>query len=127
MPVNTITITLPPAAASLHAHAKGHWRVKANATKQLRTLAAFLAKASRKKLTGRVQVHYRFFVPDRRRRDEANLIQSCKPAIDGVVDAGAIEGDHWEKLTTGSVGVVVDKTSPRVELVFEQVESVRSG
>jgi len=62
-----------------------------------------------------------FFVPDRRRRDEANLIQSCKPAIDGVVDAGVIEGDHWEKLTTGSVRVSIDKNDPRVVLIFEEV------
>jgi len=121
--IKLITITLPPASPKLHAHAKGHWRSKANATKSLRVLAAVLSKQSRTKLTGCVKVHYMFFVPDRRRRDEANLIQSCKPAIDGVVDAGVIEGDHWEKLTTGSVQVSIDKNDPRDVLIFEEVDT----
>lgn len=68
-------------------------------------------------------INYRFFVPDKRRRDEANMIQACKPYVDGLVDAKVIVGDDWQRLRTGSVSVVVDKDDPRVILEIESVES----
>ena len=119
--MDAATITLPPADAQLNAHAKGHWRAKAKATAEQRALARILAKQQPVTIPGRCRVHYEFYVPDRRRRDAANLVQSCKAAIDGVVDAGVIKGDHWEVLEIGSVSVFVDKLDPRIVLMFEQV------
>ena len=65
------------------------------------------------------EVRYFFRVPDRRRRDAANMIQECKPYIDGIVDSGLISGDHWEVLRIVGVGVFVDKENPGVTLEFE--------
>jgi hypothetical protein len=102
-----ISLTLP-LDNRLHAHAKGNWRAKAAATKTARQTAAMVARASGcKPITGPCVVDYLFEVPDRRRRDLANLVQACKPYIDGVVDVGAIPGDHWEVLRIGNVWVKV--------------------
>lgn len=92
----------------LHAHAKSGWRAKADPVKEARKLGRLLAFNAKAKLTGRVEVSYSFFVGDRRRRDEANMIHHCKPIIDGVVDAGAIPGDHWEVLGIGRVSTTLD-------------------
>jgi hypothetical protein len=110
--------------AELHAHAKGHWRAKSEATKRARRSAKLIAQdgLNRKQLvafTGKAKITYRFFVPDKRQRDEANMIQSCKPYIDGLVDAGLIAGDDWKKLNIAGVSVEVDQVNPRVELEFE--------
>lgn len=115
----SITTTIDP---RLHAHAKGRWQSKAGPTKQARLLAAVLAAQTRAKpLQGRVAVDYRFVVPDRRRRDIANMVPACKPLIDGVVDSGLIPGDHWEVMTIGEVSVAIgDQLS--VELVFRTVD-----
>lgn len=73
-------------------------------------------------LSGYVMADYRFSVPDRRRRDMANMVQACKPIIDGVVDSGLIQGDHWEVLGIGEVSVVVEKAKTvSVELIFREV------
>lgn len=119
--MESATITLPPSNAALHAHAKGHWRAKAKATADQRALARILAKQQSVRIKGKARVHYEFYLPDKRRRDAANLVQSCKAAIDGVVDAGVISGDHWEVLEIGSVSVFVDKLDPRIVLIFEEV------
>lgn len=107
----TITLPLDP---KLHAHAKGHWRAKAAATKAARELAK-LASLGKQMLSGPVVADYVFTVPDRRRRDVANMIQACKPYIDGIVDAGIVEGDHWEAMTIGgAVAVLGDKLEVRI-------------
>lgn len=122
-----IGITLPLPGARLHAHAKGHWRAKASATSAARSLALSVARVkslspSCRRPGGRKQIDYLFFVPDRRRRDEANLVQSCKPYIDGLVDAGVLERDDWEYLHTRSIVVEVDRVDPRVELIISDWE-----
>lgn len=116
----SITMPIDP---RLHAHNSGHWRAKAAPTKQARQEACFLARQTRAKpMTGRVMVDYHFSVPDRRRRDLANMVQSCKPIVDGVVDSGIISGDHWEVLGIGEVSVVVAKAKcVSVELIFREV------
>ena len=118
----TFSITMP-IDPRLHAHNSGHWKTKAEPTKRARQESCFLARMSNAApLTGKVLVDYRFSVPDRRRRDMANMVQSCKPIIDGVVDSGLIQGDHWEVLGIGEVSVVVMKAKcVNVELVFREV------
>jgi hypothetical protein len=66
-----------------------------------------------------VEVRYFFRVPDRRRRDAANMVQQCKPYVDGIVDAGLITGDHWEALRIVGAGVMIDRDNPGVTLEFE--------
>lgn len=89
----------------LHAHNSGSWRGKSSAVKDARLEAGYKAKAAGEPVAGKAVVDYLFCVPNLRPRDAANMIQSCKPLIDGVVDAGMIEGDHWQALEIGTVRV----------------------
>ena len=119
--MRTLLITLPPVNPKLHSHNKGHWRVKAAAVKSLRTLAHGLVCEQRpgpQPTWPAAVIEYCFYVPDRRRRDEINLCQATKPAIDGIVDTGLIPDDDWTHLHTQMIRVVVDKENPRVELVL---------
>jgi len=120
-----VTLELPPINPKLHSHNTGHWRTKAAAVKELRRLAE---RKTCKLLPPNFDtwpaaiVDYLFVVPTRHRRDFANMIQSQKAAIDGVVDAGLIPDDDWQHLDIGRVSCVVDKLSPRVLLTFRKVE-----
>jgi len=114
-------IELPWISSSLHAHAKGHWRDKSGATRAARNAAKAIAadgmaRKSLKRIETPASVVYRFYVPDLRKRDAANMIQSCKPYIDGIVDAGLLAGDDWQRLAIAGVVVEVDRLKPRVVL-----------
>lgn len=90
-----------PDMKRLSAHAKGNWRAKSTPTKEARTLAKYICMdlINRREvfpIAGPVLVSYAFFVPDNRPRDAANMIQACKPLVDGVVDSGLVEGDSWQ-------------------------------
>lgn len=115
-------VELPLPSSKLHSHNKGHWRTKSNAVKTYRNMAhAQCRRFKRMPKLAKATVHYLFELPDRRRRDAANLVHACKPAIDGCVDAGLIPDDCWEVLTIGSVSCVVCKPG-RVVLTFEGVD-----
>ena len=111
----TIRCTIDP---KLHAHASGHWRTKTAATKAAREIGKLLAMGQ-PKITGPAILDIKFTVPNRRRRDICNMVQSMKPYIDGVVDAGGIEGDHWEVLSVGSITVVLGDRL-EAELIFRE-------
>lgn len=123
-----ISIDLP--TPSGHAHNKGHWKAKAGPIRAMRELACLLAKQAiaehGKPKADLVEVSYFFRVPDRRRRDAANLVQQCKPYIDGIVDSGFILGDHWEVLKIERVRVFIDKENPGVTLEFEFYQTGRT-
>lgn len=68
---------------------KGHWTIKAKATKAARTAAGWETKASKDKVDGdgAIYLHVYFFPPDNRRRDGTNMLASLKAAFDGIADA----------------------------------------
>ena len=116
-----IQIDLPTPTG--HAHNKGHWRAKAGPIKAMRELAYILGRQAiaehGKPKANIVGVRYLFRVPDRVRRDAANMVQQCKPYIDGIVDSGLIPGDHWEVLRIVGVQVTIDRENPGVTLEFD--------
>lgn len=125
--LESVTIRLPWPSKKLHAHNEGHWRSKTSAVKASRLTAKICAIGAQRHLSDRARwekatIEYRFYVPNMLRRDEANMIQSCKPAVDGVVDSELIIGDHWTALKTGKVIVELDRENPRVELIFTEAE-----
>ncbi len=122
-------ITLPWIDAKLHAHTGGVRWEKIKATKIGRAHAKLLCldMINRKQvrpITGRVLVTYSFFCPNYNRRDEANMIQSCKASLDGIVASGLVEGDHWQAMTIYGVFTEVDKENPRVEIRIEAADCV---
>jgi hypothetical protein len=116
-----VTVTLPLPSPNLHAHAKGHWRGKAAATKSARELAAATVWDLRKFRWPVARLSMRFFWPDKRRRDTLNAAHSCKPYVDGLVDAGLVLDDCWTALEIGGLTSEVDKTNPRVEITVERL------
>ena len=121
-------IILPLPDAKLHAHNKGKWQSKSKAVRTLRELARMMAidpeHGEPWEFAG---ITYRFYFKDRRRRDAANCVQSMKPAVDGVVDAGVIAGDDWQRLQIDGVFCAVDKDNPRTVLEFRKITDVTDG
>ena len=120
----SVTIRLPWISAKLNAHNKGHWRSKLAPTKKLRQIAALEASKHTGVSFTSARVVYTFYVPDNLRRDTANMIQSLKPAIDGIVDSGLLSGDHWQVLDIAGINVEIDRLDPRVELTFVETRRV---
>ena len=113
-----VVVVLPfPDMKRLHAHSKGTWWEKSDATRNAKELAYHLSPEGCD-ISGPSTIEYRFFVKDLRNRDEANMIQACKPYVDGLVSAGVIAGDSWKLLHTVGVSVQVERENPRVELVI---------
>lgn len=115
-----ITIELPFPSA-VHSHNKGHWRVKAGPTKAMREHACLLGRqavAEHGRIVGAFSMIYSFHVPDNRRRDTVNMLQQCKSFLDGIVDSGLIEGDHWQICTVKEVKVACYPEKSGVSLMF---------
>jgi crossover junction endodeoxyribonuclease RusA len=122
MGVDVVSITLPLPPATLSGHNTGHWRSKVKLIKDSRAMAMFYCRKSREKWEAAI-VSYTFHVPNLRRTDAANLVQRCKPYIDGVVDAGLIPDDCWTILKIGRVFVcLATKETSRVVLDFHRAE-----
>lgn len=88
---------LPWPDKKLSPNARLHWRPKSEAVKRARWDASYAVleaagsslSALRRALAdeGRIPLSFRFYVPDRRPRDEDNVIASMKAARDGIADA----------------------------------------
>lgn len=126
-----LRILLPEPHALLHAHNKGSWHSKSAIVKLLRWKAKQRCLDCRANSWPAATVVYRFYLTaNSGMRDEANLIQSQKPAIDGVVDAKVIPDDSIRYLHIAGIWCGTDAENPRVELVFRratvrQLESMR--
>ena len=63
------------------------------------------------------------YFPDRRRRDEDNMRQGLKYAVDGLKAAGIIEDDEWYPTRKCKVDLVgkYDKEDPRTVIEVEEI------
>ena len=90
-------IELPWPPSCLVPHAKGHWRTKSKATKEMRTQCGWIAKSHPPLIEFKVEFHH----PKGRggKRDLHNAISACKASIDGLQDAWGINDKdfiiHW--------------------------------
>ena len=121
--MRSVTITLPLPNAKLHAHASGHWYNKNKSVAKAKEEAMYTAMQVTKKTFLRATISYAFFVPDRIHRDESNLVQMCKPYVDGFVLAKLIAGDNWQRLHVVEGSVAVDAENPRVEITITDWET----
>ena len=112
-------LTLPIPPATLNAHNKGHWRSKSAAVKSCRRLACAETLALRPPSLDRSVLSIDLYWPDLLNRDTFNAVQSCKPYIDGIVDAGVIPDDNWRVMSIGHVRSHLDRENPRVVLTIE--------
>ncbi len=77
-------------------------------------LGVALEQARRVRLDRAIVVYW-FYVPNKIKRDAANMVQACKPIIDGIVDAKVLTV-NMGVLEIGGVNVCVDSENPRVEI-----------
>ncbi|MDM1711454.1 endodeoxyribonuclease RusA [Pseudomonas sp. 165] len=85
-----LTLPWPPAACS--PNARVHWARKSKAAKSYRAVCHLLAKqAGIKAPEGDALLMLEFVPPDRRRRDDDNLLAMFKAGRDGLADALGID------------------------------------
>jgi hypothetical protein len=109
-----------PWPRGITAHNEGNWRTKSKPVSDLRLIAKMITldqmARGQSAVKGSHVINYRFYVEDNKRRDRANMVHLCKAYVDGLVDAGAIEGDHWQISWLGRVEVEIRKGNPGVRL-----------
>lgn len=94
-------LELPYPPSELSPNSRIFWSAKARAVKTYRTLCAYHAKnsglANRIDLTQeKIELCIEFFKPDRRKRDDDNIIASFKAGRDGVADALGIDDNRFK-------------------------------
>jgi len=120
----TIILPLPPAILSPNRPpaSRGGRFARAAAAKQYKLLAkeATQAEGIESGPWQRATVQATFCHRVGRRRDDVNHLAMLKPAYDGVVEAGLLVDDDSEHLTTLPAKFAIDRTYPRIELLFER-------
>jgi hypothetical protein len=103
--VRTVTVVVPmapPKELATNRRGSAHWRYRQAAAKLLRTTARAVTLEQHAKagwehyvwFTRPVDVHEHIVWPKGQRRfDPDGLATLCKPALDGIVDAGLIPND----------------------------------
>ena len=95
-----VKLSWPP--QQLKPNWRGHWAAKAWAVKRYRSDAAYLTRCTTP-LTldgyaGKVDIQCEFCTPDRRARDEDNLVATMKAGFDGIADRLGINDRKFHHL-----------------------------
>ncbi len=114
-------IPLPWEKPPLSLNQRLHWRVKHQWTKVLRQIAA--VEVRRHGIPGlvRCRVQLAWAPPDRRVRDEDNLVATLKPLCDGLVDAGVVPDDGPAWMDKPTPMIVAPRRPPVLWLVVSEV------
>lgn len=105
-------INLPWPPSVLNPNDKSHWAVKSRAARMYRNMCLVLAKnaaqAQKYRCTGlnKIDFSLEFCPPDRRRRDDDNMLASFKAGRDGVADALSVDDNKF--VTSFEVGEPVE-------------------
>lgn len=85
-------VDLPWPPRALSPNARAHWGERSRAAKRYRSDCYMLCKAAKLKAPeGKLALIIDFVPPDRRARDDDNLIAAFKPGRDGLADALGID------------------------------------
>jgi hypothetical protein len=104
--VDTVVhVTLPWPDRQLSPNARGHWSVLARARKRAKAQAmlqayevgldALAVDLARSGGTGTIAVELQFHPPDRRERDDDNLVASCKAMLDGIASVMGVNDSRF--------------------------------
>lgn len=90
-------IRLPWPPRDLSPNARGHWSKKARAAKKYRADTRLLSQAMGCRALGcdALTVEITFAPPDRRPRDQDNMLASIKAGLDGIADATGVDDSTW--------------------------------
>jgi hypothetical protein len=95
-----VKISLPWPSAKLSPNARLHWRAKVGPKQDAKRIAAWTTVAAQgfyrmrealRATEGRIALTVTFYPPDRRHRDDDNMIASFKAARDGIADALSVD------------------------------------
>lgn len=127
------TLVLPFPSRSvrnaLSPNGRPHWRTRHAATQRMKTTAHLLtiSELSLRRDHApwkRATITYRFFWPDRNRRDLDNYMAIHKAAVDGITKAGLLVDDSWGVLSPGPAPVSeLDRARPRVEIIIHREDA----
>lgn len=120
------TIELPVTDKPLTLNDRLHWAAKARRTAEFRDMTFLMAVHQQIPKLDYARITLRVFPPDRRQRDEDNLVATLKPCIDAIVDARVLPNDTPEFVT--SRVVLMDYDGHRVwRYLLEIRESTREA
>ena len=99
---------LPPPELNPNRLRSLHWTKRSEVSRIAREEVGWLAKAQWKdqKPMMKACISYEFVVKDRRKHDVDNLLSSCKPLTDALIDAGVIFYDDMKHLEYGTVRAI---------------------
>lgn len=90
-------VILPWPDKELSPNSRGHWRKRHDAAKAAKQTAWAATLAAKLSVPAGARLHLwlDFYPPDRRRRDDDNLVAACKPYRDGLALALGIDDCHF--------------------------------
>lgn len=96
---------LPPTELNPNKLRSLHWSERSRVTQIARQEVGWLAKAEwgDQPEMVKARISYEFFIKDKRKHDADNLLSSCKPYTDGLIDAGVLTYDDIKHLEYGMV------------------------
>lgn len=114
---------LPWPDKKLSPNARQHWAILAKAKSHAKERAFWLTKEARigKIEAERLSVRYVIFPPDRRARDQDNIIASIKAYADGIAQAIGLDDSKWD-ISIVSGGSRGREGMIKVELEWEHKE-----
>jgi len=116
-----MSLVLPWPPAILNPNVRAHWARKADATKQYRLHCFVLAQQAKlTKPKGRAVLSLTFCPPDKRRRDDDNMLAAFKAGRDGIAQALGIDDNKLSLMI--EVGEPVKGGQVKVQImVMERV------
>lgn len=100
---------------------RAHRQAGATVKKQATEIVYWYAHEQLKPMDEPVDVVITWYCKDKR-QDKDNISSAIKFILDGVVDAGKLQGDGWKHIGDISHKFKVDKENPRIEVIFEEVD-----
>jgi len=94
----SLTVTLPWPSKDLSPNARVHWTRRSKVAKAYRMACFTLClegKLTKPKTAGRLHLWIDFYPPDRRHRDDDNMIAAFKSGRDGIADALGIDDKRF--------------------------------
>lgn len=109
-------ITLPWPVPILSPNVRAHWAAKARATASYRKTCGLMARAAGvwPSDAESIKMTLTFCPPDRRRRDEDNIIRATKALRDGLQDALGVDDNRFS--ITYEIGDVIKGGAVIVDL-----------
>ena len=114
---------LPPSELNPNNLRRLHWTMRSQITSIARQEVGWLAKVEwhDDKPMMKARISYEFTLKYRRRHDIDNLLSSCKPYTDGLIDAGVIFADAIKHLEIGLVRAIYSDKDQTI-ITIEEIE-----